>query len=139
MKFVNYLLLLLLAFPGFAFASQSASVDLLLSGNDIDLLVGTPVGIVEPLDQRRTKYVASNNQDFSGFLEDDLQSDISFAELDWSDAEDRQPSEDETESQMLDLLSETDELENSDMKKNENLSATDDAISLDYIESDLKL
>lgn len=125
MKFVKYLLLLLLAFPGCAYGSQNAAAELLLSGNDIDLLVGAPEGIVEPLDQRRTKYGASNNQDFSGMLEDDLQADISFAELDWSDAEDKQPSEDETESQLLDLLSETDELENSDIKNYNYLSTTD--------------
>ena len=49
------------------FASETTS-DLLLSGNDIDLLVGTPTGVTEPLDPKRTVIAPQDKLDFSGFL-----------------------------------------------------------------------
>lgn len=139
MKFAKYIMTLLLAFPAMAMAGTNIAAELLLSGNDIDLLVGAPVGIAEPLDQRRTRHDPINKQDFSEFLEDDLSGDLSFNELDWSDAEDAQVSDDQAESQLLDLLSETEELEKSDSKLDDAQTDNDDAISFDNIETDLKL
>lgn len=133
------ILLFLLATSDMAHANQNTAADLLLTGNDIDLLVGAPLGITEPLDQRRTRHAAGSGPDFSGLLEDDLNSDVSFAELDWSDAEDIQVNEDQAEAQLLDLISETEELEKSDNTVADDLPDTSDAISSDNIETDLKL
>lgn len=140
MKITKLLILLfLLGISNVAHANLNAAADLLLSGNEIDLLVGAPTGIAEPLDQRRTRHAPGSGPDFSGLLEDDLNADITFAELDWSDAEDGQVNEDQAESQLLDLISETEELEKSDTEVSDNLPDANDAISSDNIETDLKL
>ncbi|NCB37889.1 MAG: hypothetical protein EOM80_03890 [Erysipelotrichia bacterium] len=117
------------------FASESTS-DLLLSGNDIDLLVGTPTGVTEPLDPKRTVIAPQDKLDFSGFLEDDFQAEPGFATLEWSDAEDRPAGEDVTEEQLLDLLSETEEIEQSET---DDAAEPSEANSDDYIETELEL
>lgn len=117
------------------FASETTS-DLLLSGNDIDLLVGTPTGVTEPLDPKRTVIAPQDKLDFSGFLEDDFQAEPGFATLEWSDAEDRPAGEDVTEEQLLDLLSETEEIEQSET---DDATEPSGANSDDYIETELEL
>lgn len=128
------LLALICLLPLLANASES-STDLLLSGNDIDLLVGTPTGVVEPLDAKRTVIAEQNRFDYSGFLEDDFQADDGFANLDWSDAEEQPVAEGATEEQVLDLLSETEEIEQSETSE----PAKSDANSTDSIETEFKL
>jgi len=120
-------------------SSGSQNFDLLLSGSDIDLLVGTPTGIKEPLDSRRTIYAPDPSRDFSGFLEDDLASNITFGDLDWSDAEETPACDDQAEAQMLDLLSETGELENTENPNSYDYNDEENAFSSENVETDLKL
>jgi hypothetical protein len=94
-----------------------SSADLLLNGNDIDLLVGAPTGIAEPLDPRRTRIKEEKQYDYSTLLDEDFLSDARFEDLGWADAEEQPADEDMTESQYLDLMSETDELEGSDFEE----------------------
>ena len=49
--------------------------NLTLSGTEIDLLVGTPEGIAEPLDSRRNGISKDNQVDYSGFLDENALSD----------------------------------------------------------------
>ena len=104
------LLIIVLLAPIMASASQTSS-DILLDGSDIDLLVGAPAGVSEPLDTRRTRVTPGNLYDYSGLLDEDFQSEASFADLDWSDAEEQPVDEEKAEAQFLDLVSEADELE----------------------------
>lgn len=120
-------------------SSGSQNFDLLLSGSDIDLLVGTPTGVKEPLDSRRTVYAPDPSNDFSGFLEDELSNDVTFGDLDWSDAEEAPACDDQTEAQMLDLLSETDELENTELPDSNEDIDEENAFSSENVETDLKL
>lgn len=132
---IALLLLVISLLSSVAFAFEPAS-DMLLSGNDIDLLVGVPTGISEPLDPKRTVVAPQNRLDFSGFLEDDFQAEPGFATLDWSDAEDQPVGEEVTESQLLDLLSETEEIEQSET---DDKVKSSEANSDDYIETELEL
>lgn len=125
---------LLCLVPLLAGANETDS-DLLLNGNDIDLLVGTPTGVFEPLDAKRTPIPEANRFDYSGFLEDDFQADDGFANLDWSDAEEQPAGEEQTESQLLDLLSETEEIEQSESDE----PVKSEANSTDYVETEFKL
>ncbi len=109
----------------FCLMGEVSNADIFLSGNEIDLLVGTPTGISEPLDNRRTRHNPLENADFSSFLEDDTDYQVEFAEMDWSDSEDQQMSEDQAESTLLDLLSETGELESDEFSTDNELNCTD--------------
>lgn len=86
----------------------------LLSGTEIDLLVGTPQGISEPLDFRRNNITKDNQIDYSGFLDENGLTEDLTADIPWEDAEDSAPSENQVESQLMDLLAETEELEKTD-------------------------
>ena len=86
----------------------------LLSGNEIDLLVGTPEGIAEPLDSRRNTITKDNQIDYSKFLDDDALSEESKTDFKWEDAEDSSISDKQVENQLMDLLAETEELEKTD-------------------------
>lgn len=105
--------------------SATATAEISLSGNEIDLLVGTPVGISEPLDARRTRHEPVENADFSSYLEDDTNYEVEFSDMEWSDSEDMEVSEDQAESTLLDLLSETEELESHDFSTDNDLNSTD--------------
>lgn len=98
-------------------SGATTSSDLLLNGNEIDLLVGAPTGIVEPLDSRRTRLEEEKQYDYSTLLEEDFLSDARFEDLGWNDAEEQPADDDLTEAQFLDLISETDDFEESELKK----------------------
>ncbi len=86
----------------------------LLSSNEIDLLVGTPEGIAEPLDSRRNTITKDNQVDYSKFLDENALSDTPENKLEWKDAEESVPNENQVENQLMDLLAETEELEKTD-------------------------
>ncbi len=86
----------------------------LLSNREIDLLVGTPEGIAEPLDSRRNTITKDNQVDYSKFLDDNALSDESDTNIEWKDAEESVPNENQVENQLMDLLAETEELEKTD-------------------------
>ena len=86
----------------------------LLSGSEIDLLVGTPEGISEPLDSRRNTITKDNQVDYSRFLDENAMTDEVSTDLIWEDAEDLSPNEQQVENQLMDLLAETEELEKTD-------------------------
>ena len=128
------LLIIVLLAPIMASASQTSS-DILLDGSDIDLLVGAPAGVSEPLDTRRTRVTPGNLYDYSGLLDEDLQSEASFADLDWSDAEEQPVDEEKAEAQFLDLVSEADELEGIETDDN----AKSEVKSFDSVETNPQL
>ena len=100
----------------------------LLSGNEIDLLVGTPEGISEPLDSRRNTITKDNQVDYSKFFDDNALSESTESDFEWKDAEESVPNENQVESQLMDLLAETEELEKTDeiyYYDEENETATD--------------
>jgi len=130
----SFLTALIFLLPILASAS-AADYDLLLQGNEIDLLVGAPAGVVEPLDTRRTKLSEEKKVDYSGFLEEDFQSDATLADLGWIDAEEHPVDEGMTEEQYLDLVNETEEIE----KTEEDDAAKTDANSTDSVETEFKL
>ena len=138
-RIIGWLLVLLLAtsLPGLAQTPDNAGH--LLSGNEIDLLVGAPTGVAEPLDTRRTRVDESVNHDLSNLLEDDFASESGFVGLDWSDAEDASPDPGQTESQLLDLLAETGEIEELGEIEIGEDAKSEDVISTDYIETEFKL
>ena len=133
---IVYLTLLLALVIGATVHADSQKPDLQLSGNEIDLLVGAPVGVEEPLDSRRTRVDESIRHDFSNLLEEDFNSEAELTEIDWSDAEDTNVEPDQAESMMIDLLAETGELENFDFSEE---SETDEANSIDNVETEFKL
>ena len=98
------------------FASEQNIIpkEIKLSNSEIDLLVGTPEGISEPLDSRRNSISRDNQIDYSSFLDENALIDNSQADLTWEDAEDNPPNENQVENQLLDLLAETEELEKTD-------------------------
>ena len=83
----------------------------LLSSNEIDLLVGTPEGVGEPLDYRRNKITKENQVDYSSFFDDDALENTNV-NIEWEDAEDVEPNEYQVENQYSELYDETEELEN---------------------------
>ena len=100
----------------------------ILSSSEIDLLVGTPEGISEPLDPRRNTITKDNQVDYSSFLDDNALSDTQDTDFEWKDAEDSVPNENQVENQLMDLLAETEELEKTDeiyYYEEENQTATD--------------
>jgi hypothetical protein len=100
----------------------------ILSGNEIDLLVGTPEGISEPLDSRRNTITKDNQVDYSKFLDDNALSNDTDVNLIWKDAEEQAPNENQVENQLMDLLAETEELEKIDeiyYKDDDNETASD--------------
>ncbi|MBQ3644806.1 MAG: hypothetical protein II961_09435 [Candidatus Riflebacteria bacterium] len=86
----------------------------ILSVKEIDLLVGTPEGVAEPLDSRRNTITKDNQIDYSSFLTDDALPENSKLEIEWKDAEDSNPNENQVENQLMDLLAETEEIEKAD-------------------------
>ena len=86
----------------------------LLSVNEIDLLVGTPEGVAEPLDSRRNKITKDNKIDYSCYLDENALTDDTSLDLSWEDAEDSSVNENQVEDQLMDLLAETEELEKID-------------------------
>ena len=128
------LLIIVLLAPIMASASQTSS-DILLDGSDIDLLVGAPAGVSEPLDTRRTRVTPGNLYDYSGLLDEDFQSEASFADLDWSDAEEQPVDEEKAEAQFLDLVNEADELEGIETDDN----AKSEVKSFDSVETNPQL
>lgn len=131
---ISVLSALIFLLPVLSSASQSSS-GILLDGNDIDLLVGAPVGVVEPLDTRRTRIPEAKQHDYSDLLNEDFQPDASFEDLGWADAEEQPVDEEMAESQFLDLVSETDEIEHIENDDD----AKTDANSIDSVETEFKL
>ena len=86
----------------------------LLSVNEIDLLVGTPEGVAEPLDSRRNKFTKDNKIDYSCYLDENALTDDTSLDLSWEDAEDSSVNENQVEDQLMNLLAETEELEKID-------------------------
>ena len=132
-RIIFFILLLIASLPAHAGETQP---DLQLSGNEIDLLVGAPAGVDEPLDARRTRVDESIRHDFSNLLEEDFNSETELSDIDWSDAEDTNIDPDQAESILIDLLAETGELENFDFSED---SETDEANSIDNVETEFKL
>lgn len=85
-----------------------------LSSTEIDLLVGTPEGVSEPLDSRRNTISKENQIDYTNFLDDNALTEETKSDLIWEDAEENAPSENQVENQLMDLLAETEELEKTD-------------------------
>ena len=133
---IIFLILILTVIAGSPAYAEALQSDLQLSGNEIDLLVGAPVGVKEPLDDRRSRVDESISHDFSNLLEEDFNSDTSMTKIDWSDAEDATVEPDQAESMLIDLLSETGELENFDFSED---SETDEENSIDNVETEFKL
>ena len=133
---LGILIVIALLTPVLASAANSPGKEMLLDGNEIDLLVGAPTGIVEPLDTRRTRVAPENRYDYSEFLDDDIQADASFEDLGWTDAEEQPASEETTEAQYLDLVSEADEIE---IGESADGKTKTDAISSDSVETDSQL
>lgn len=99
---------------GQSWAAEKGTTANLLSGNEIDLLVGTPEGISEPLDSRRNTITKDNQVDYSRFLDENAMTDEVSTDLTWEDAEDATLNEQQVENQLMDLLAETEELEKTD-------------------------
>jgi hypothetical protein len=133
---IIYLILILAVTASLPAHAGALQPDLQLSGNEIDLLVGAPVGVKEPLDERRSRVDESIKHDFSNLLEEDFNSETGLTDIDWSDAEDVTLEPDQAESMLIDLLSETGELENFDSSED---SETDEANSIDNVETEFKL
>ncbi len=129
MKFLKYIIAVLTIF--FIYSQCSAnnqdltdeifSTDInteknqnILSVKEIDLLVGTPEGVAEPLDSRRNTITKENQIDYSCFLTDNALPEDSKLEIEWEDAEDSNPNENQVENQLMDLLAETEEIEKTD-------------------------
>lgn len=93
---------------------QNTSKQNILSINEIDLLVGTPEGVSEPLDYRRNTITKDNQVDYSCFLDENGLTEDSETDIKWEDAEDCIPNENQVENQLMDLLAETEELEKTD-------------------------
>lgn len=108
-----------------------------LSGAAIDLLVGTPDGVIEPLDQRRTKPAKEEKHDFSEYLgyDEEVENSIS-PEISWEDAEEEKLPTDSEESTYLDLISEVDELEGQNF---EEVDTSLDGNLSDSVETGIKL
>ncbi|MBR4328642.1 MAG: hypothetical protein IKP71_02220 [Candidatus Riflebacteria bacterium] len=123
-------LFIVLSFYNYCFADYKTDNkdSKLLSGSEIDLLVGTPEGISEPLDSRRNNITKDNQVDYSKFLDENALSEESETNFDWKDAEETVPNENQVENQLMDLLAETEELEKTDeiyYYDEENETATD--------------
>lgn len=132
------LLMILTAFSAGATEFQKESErSTELDGAAIDLLVGTPAGVVEPLDERRSRPDTSQNFDFSEFLNYDSDSEEnSEADLSWQDAEETQFSGENEDSSINDLLTEIEDFESQEKEKS--AEDFDDNIS-DCVETELKL
>lgn len=131
-----FALLFILALIGLPGSARAENRDLQLSGNEIDLLVGTPTGVEEPLDERRTRIDETIRHDFSDYLEDDFANADELTDISWSDAEEAHIDSEEAESQLLELLAETGELEDFDLESNNTI---DNEISTDNVETEFKL
>ena len=118
MKYIKYFIILAVVFLIYNRCSADNSGygnnKKVLSNNEIDLLVGTPEGIAEPLDVRRNKITKDNQVDYSSFLDENALSDNENLNFNWEDAEDSTPNENQVETQLMDLLAETEELEKID-------------------------
>ncbi len=131
-------LYIVLSFCNYCFAdNETDSKDSkLLSGSEIDLLVGTPEGISEPLDSRRNNITNDNQVDYSKFLDENALPEEPETNLDWKDAEETVPNENQVENQLMDLLAETEELEKTDeiyYYDEENETATDTKKNIIYL------
>lgn len=124
--------------------AATATTELFLSTNDLDLLMGTPTGVIEPLDGRRSQVLEENRIDYSLMLDDDLDIRDSFNEANWTEATDTAFNESEIETEYLNLISETGELEDISLESEflanyfEN-SAKDEEIFKEQIETDDEL
>lgn len=131
-------LLYLLLFTFFAsttcFASDK-SAD--LNGTAIDLLMGTPEGMVEPLDQRRNSFKPVTDFDFRDFLDyDSASEENSQADFDWQDAEESGDENNLDSENLIDLITEIEDIEGQQFDSG--TSEINDNLS-DYIETEIKL
>ncbi|MBP5467915.1 MAG: hypothetical protein J6Z11_01570 [Candidatus Riflebacteria bacterium] len=140
MKYIKYFIILAVVFLIYNRCSADNSRygnKKVLSNNEIDLLVGTPEGISEPLDVRRNKITKDNQVDYSSFLDENALSDNENLNFNWEDAEDSTPNENQVETQLMDLLAETEELEKIDEifyhdDEDENASETENITLSNY-------
>lgn len=108
-----------------------------LDGTAIDLLVGTPTGVNEPLDERRTRPEANVDHDLSEFLNyDPTFEENTEADFSWQDAEENNREFDAETGSIKDLIDEVEDFEaqtdsDSQVEFNDNIS--------DYVETELKL
>ena len=105
--------LVIFSYPAFSAMKNNNQANL-LTGKEIDLLVGTPKDISEPLDSRRNSISKENQVDYSSFLDENALSEENENPFNWEDAEESVPNENQVESQLMDLLAETEELEKTD-------------------------
>ena len=111
--FLALAILVVMSFCNYCFADYDEDKRnvKLLSSNEIDLLVGTPDGVGEPLDYRRNKITKENQVDYSSFFDDDALENTNV-NIEWEDAEEKEPNEYQVENQFSELFDETEELEN---------------------------
>ncbi len=108
-----------------------------LDGSAIDLLVGTPDGVEEPLDERRTRPEPIIDHDFSEFLSyDPTFEENTSADLSWQDAEETSGEDDAETGSVKDLIDEIEDFEA--QAENDSQAEFNDNIS-DYVETELKL
>lgn len=91
--------------------AATATTELFLTTNELDLLMGTPTGVAEPLDGRRTRITEQDQIDYSLMLDDELSIMEDFTQGHWNDANELMFNESEIETEYLNLISETGELE----------------------------
>ncbi len=91
--------------------AATATSEMFLTTNELDLLMGTPTGVAEPLDGRRTVLTEDNKIDYSTMLDDDFIIRDGLTEVDWQEASELSFTESEIETEYLNLISETSELE----------------------------
>lgn len=132
---ISFLFMGILPFVNAAEVSSGAVTK--LTGTSIDLLVGTPEGIDEPLDERRSRPEPVYDHDFSEFLNYDITSEEnSEPDLSWCESEENEITLEENHEEINDLLTEIEDLE---AQENENFQSDfDDNIS-DCVETELKL
>ncbi|MEW6710813.1 MAG: hypothetical protein AB1403_13380 [Candidatus Riflebacteria bacterium] len=142
MKKIKLLLpFIALSFPVIAMAIDKPGSGRIsdLDGTAIDLLVGAPGGVVEPLDKRRTQPDKNAVIDMAQFLDYDYSSEENCeADLSWQDAEDPQPEQplpDESES-ISDMIDEIEDFEN---QQSESSEPEIDSNITDYVETEFKL
>lgn len=109
-------------------ASSSRAV---LDGTAIDLLVGAPGGIVEPLDTRRSRIEVCEDKINELLIDDSYE--LTPGSFEWHDAEAAEADKADVENVLLDLLSELNDIELYEF------SESFDSNSIELIESDSKL
>jgi hypothetical protein len=114
---------------------------LALDGSAIDLLVGTPDGIVDPLDKRRNRQKFEPEIDFSEFLQLEPDSKSELTEILWSDAEEFSCASDSNDSDAdkAELTELIEDLEYLDIFENQDSEVEQERKVSDSVETEFKL